>query len=415
MISGSPCPSGIPSLGQQLPCLLGIEGESLRWLITAQLRDDGWREHGRRGPGTLVDLGVAVTVEGQSEGAAHPHVVEWWLPEVHGQRADRRLRLVETNQLGAERGIFLDLGQERQGNVRGGRVLVPIEIERGARRVRTVEDRPDDARQRWRERVVVVGVRFHHEPCIPLVLGELPRSRTRPVEDEVFVPRDFEHRGIDDRPDERGQERREVGGRLLQLDDDGAIVLGGEAKLGPLLARDPGIEAADRFHEGDHRREIGRIERPVPGCDEMIGDDRVAAGVGGALTNRQGVAQTVLRAHDLLRQVERDPPQLVVSQEPAPDVGIHHPESAVVGGAVRVERDRLPVRVEGHRDLGPFHDRCVLPQRAWRASRCGRDDALVRGRHGARRDRRPAQDVPPGRARIACAQRAPESMQVTPL
>ena len=188
MISGSPCPSGYPASASSCPRLLGIEGESLRWLITAQLRDDGWREYGRRGPGTRVDLGVAVTVEGQPEGAAHPHVVEWRLPEIHRQRADRRLRLVETNQLGAERGIFLDLGQEGQGNVRRRRVLVPIEIERGARRVGTIEDRPDDARQGWRERVVVVGVRFHHEPRIPLVLRELPRSRTGPVEDEIFVP-----------------------------------------------------------------------------------------------------------------------------------------------------------------------------------------------------------------------------------
>ena len=106
----------------------------------------------------------------------------------------------------------------------------------------------------------------------------------------------------------------------------------------------------------------------------MFGDDRVAAGVGRALANRQGVAQTVLRAHDLLGQVERDPPQLVVPQEPAPDVGVHHPESAVVGGAVRVERNRLPKGVKGHRDLGPFHDRRVLPQRARRAP-CGRDDS----------------------------------------
>ena len=69
----------------------------------------------------------------------------------------------------------------------------------------------------------------------------------------------------------------------------------------------------------------------------MFGDDRVAAGVGRPLAYRQGVAQTVLRAHDLVGQVERDPPQLVVPQEPAPDVRVHHPESAVVGGAVRVE------------------------------------------------------------------------------
>ena len=226
MISGSPCPSGYPASASSARACSGSKGNPSGGSIAAQLRDDGRREDGRRGPGPLVDLGVAVAVERQPEGAAHPHVVERRLPEVHGQRADRGLRLIQANQLGAQRRICLDVRQQRQRDVRGRRVLVPIEIERGPRRVRTVEDRPDDARQRRRERVVVIRVRFHHEPRIPLVLGELPGSGTGPVENEVLLARDFEHRGIDDRPDERGQERREVGGRLVQLDDDGAVVLG---------------------------------------------------------------------------------------------------------------------------------------------------------------------------------------------
>ena len=260
--------------------------------------------------------------------------------------------------------------------------------------------------------VVVIGVRFHDELRVALVLGELPRSGAGAVEDEVLVADALHHRGIDNRPDERGQERRENRRRRGQLDDDGAVILGAEAQRRLRLPRHPGVEALQRLHERRHRREILRIERARPGRDEVAGQDRVAAGVGRALADGEGVAQPILGADGLLRQVERDPSHLVVAQHAAPDVGVHDPETAVVRGTVGIERDLLSVGVERDRDLGALHDRCVLTHGLWRAGGRGVGNAKASRGDSAGGDRRPAHDVTPRWPRRARAQGPPQARQL---
>jgi hypothetical protein len=55
--------------------------------------------------------------------------------------------------------------------------------------------------------------------------------------------RGLQHRRVDDRPDERGDERWKVSRGFGKLDDDSTVILSPESQLGPFLARDPGIKA----------------------------------------------------------------------------------------------------------------------------------------------------------------------------
>ena len=77
-----------------------------------------------------IPSGVTVSVERQSEGAAHPHVVERGLEEIHRQRADGGLRGIEPAQLRGQSRVRFDVRQKREGHIGRRGILVPVECQR---------------------------------------------------------------------------------------------------------------------------------------------------------------------------------------------------------------------------------------------------------------------------------------------